>query len=133
MATSNQSSQPSTTSPQPGASLSDLLTAVKNLVIALNGATQAFKEVNGLSTLEGITAATVVKTSAGRVASVSVTTAGSGTGMIYDSPNTTQTMPLWVIPEATASNGEPYVVNLPCDSGILVVPGTGQTLAVSWS
>lgn len=119
--------------PQPGASLSDLLTAVKNLVIALNGATQAFKQVNGLSTTEGITAATVVKASAGRVASVSVIVAGSTTGMIYDSANTTQVMPLWVIPMAAGSNGEPYVVGMPCDAGILVVPGTGQTVAVSWS
>ena len=119
--------------PVPGASLSDLLTSLKNLVIALNGATQAFKQVNGLSTLEGISAATVVKASPGRVASVSVTTAGSTTGMIYDSPNQTQIMPLWVIPDVASSSGEPYVVNLPCDSGILVVPGTGQTLSISWS
>lgn len=113
--------------------LSDLLTAVKNLVIALNGATQAFKEVNGISTTEGITAATVLKTSAGRVASVSITTAGSATGMIYDSANTTASAPLWVIPETAAANGQPYFVNLPTDSGILVIPGTGQTLTVSWS
>lgn len=119
--------------PQPGASLSDLLTAVKNLVIALNGATQAFNQVNGLSTLEGVTAATVVKASPGRVASVSIIVAGSTTGMIYDSANKTQVMPLWVIPMATASNGEPYVVNMACDSGILVVPGSGQTLSICWS
>lgn len=121
-------------SPHPGASLSDLLTAVKNLVIALNGATQAFNQVNGLSTTEGITAATVVKASAGRVASVSVTTGGSTAGMIYDSANSTQqTKPLWVIPQAASSTGEPYVVNLPADVGILIIPGTGQTVALSWS
>lgn len=119
--------------PQPGASLSDILTAIKNLVIALNGATQAFKEVNGLSTTEGITAPTVVKASPGRLASVSVTVAGSAAGMIYDSSNTTQANAVWVIPSAIATNGEPYVVNMACDSGILVVPGTGQTLSVCWS
>lgn len=119
--------------PQPGASLSDILTAIKNLVLALNGAAQAFIQVNGLSSLEGITAATVVKASAGRVAAVSVITAGSTTGMIYDSANTTQSMPLWVIPEAAATNGQPYVVNMPCDVGILVVPGTGQKISISWS
>jgi len=125
-------SQPPT--PQSGAPLSDLLTAVKNLVIALNGATQAFKEVNGLSTLEGITAPTVVKTTPGRVVRVSIIVAGTGTpGMIYDSASLTQVMPLWVIPLNAASNGEPYVVNLPTDSGILVVPASGQSLSVSWS
>lgn len=125
------STQPQT--PQPGASLSDLLTAVKNLVIALNGATQAFKNVSGVSTTEAITSPTVVKASPGRVASVSIITAGSATGMIYDSASQTQSGKLWVIPESAASNGEPYVVNMPTDSGILVVPGTGQSVTISWS
>lgn len=124
--------QPAT--PQPGASLSDILTAIKNLVVALNGATQAYKQVNGLSTTEAIKVATVVKTSAGRVASVSIITAGSTSGMIYDSASTQVTSaPLWVIPEVANANGEPYVVNLPTDSGILVVPGTGQSITISWS
>lgn len=117
-----------------GGSISDLLTAVKNLVVALNAATQAFNNVNGVSTKENIKAPTIVKASAGRVASVSITTAGSGVGLIYDSASlTTLTAPLWEIPAAAAANGEPYVVNLPVDTGILVVPGTGQILAVSWS
>lgn len=117
-----------------GSSLSDLLTAVKNLVIALNGATQAFKNVNGVSTTEAITSATVVKASAGRVASVSIITPGSSTGMIYDSATAQNTTaPLWVIPDSAPTNGEPYVVNMPVDSGILVVPGNSQKVSVSWS
>ena len=124
---------PAQNTPQPGASLSDLLTAVKNLVIALNGATQSFKDVNGVSTAEGITAATVVKTTPGRIARVSIITAGSTTGMIYDSASIAQVMPLWVIPMAASATGEPYVVNLATDSGILVVPGTGQSVTVCWS
>jgi len=127
----NTSSKSAT--PQAGASLSDLLTAVKNLVIALNGATQAFKNVNGVSTLEGITAPTVVKASAGRIVSVSIIVAGSATGMIYDSASLAENAPLWVIPMAAKTDGEPYEVGLPTDSGILVVPGSGQTIAVSWS
>jgi hypothetical protein len=124
--------RPST--PQPGASLSDLLTAVKNLVIALNGATQAFNQVNGVSTAEAIKVPTVVKGTAGRVASVSIITAGSATGMIYDSSSLQVTSaPLWVIPEAAKTDGEPYVVNLACDSGIVVSPGTGQSVSVCWS
>lgn len=115
-----------------GTSLSDLLTAVKNLVVALNGATQAYRNVNGISSLEGITTATVVKPSAGRVASVVVLVAGSAPGAIYDSASAaSQTGKLWSIPNATQD--EPYVVNLPADSGILVVPGTGQTVSLSWS
>jgi hypothetical protein len=116
------------------ASLADILTAIKNLVVALNNAAQSFNNVNGVSTKEAITAPTVVKTSPGRVASVSIVVAGSTTGMLYDSANlNTMRAPLWVIPEAPKTSGEPYVVNLPTDSGLLVVPGTGQSVTVSWS
>jgi len=115
------------------ASTSDILTTLKNLVVALNAAARAFIDVNGVSTAEGITAPTVVKTTPGRVASISIIVAGSTTGMLYDSPNLTQSAPLWVIPAAGATNGEPYVVNMPTDSGLMVSPGTGQTVTVSWS
>jgi len=117
------------TTPQPGASLSDLLTAVKNLVIALNGATQAFNNVNGTSTLEGITTPTVIKTSPGRVAAVSILIAGSTPGMMYDSASLAENAPLVVIPNLQGL----FVVNLATNSGLLVVPGTGQSVTVAWS
>lgn len=117
-----------------GGSVSDILTTLKNLVIALNAATQAFLNVNGVSTTEAITAPTVLKAASGRVASVSIIVAGSTTGMIYDSVVTgTTTAPLWIIPNAVASDGEPYEVNMATDSGILVVPGTGMSVTVCWS
>jgi len=119
-----------TAPPTAGASLSDILTAIKNLVTALNGAPQAYLNVNGQSTLEGITAPTVVKSSPGRVATVVVIIAGSANGTIYDSNQTTvTTAPLWKIPNTVGLT----VVNLPTDTGLLVVPGTGQTITVSWS
>jgi hypothetical protein len=115
-------------------SLSDLLTAAKNLVVALNNAADAYLSVNGKSTLEAITTPTVVKSTAGRIVSVSIITQGSSTGMIYDSNAVgVTTAPLWVIPEAAASGGEPYVINMATNSGILVVPGTGQSVTVNWS
>jgi len=117
-----------------GASISDILTTLKNLVVAVNAATTAYISVNGTSTKEGIAGPLVVKTKSGRVASVSVIVAGSTTGMIYDSSDVnTPTAPLWVIPAAAKTNGEPYVVNMPTDTGILIVPGTGQTVTVNWS
>jgi hypothetical protein len=116
------------------ASLADLLTAAKNLVTALNNAANAYLSVNGKSSIEAITTPTVVKTTAGRIASVSIITAGSSTGMIYDANALgVTTSPLWIIPESSTSNGEPYVVNLPTDTGILVSPGSGQSVTVSWS
>lgn len=117
-----------------GGSVSDVITTLKNLVVALNAATQAFLNVNGVTTTEAITAPTVLKSAPGRVASVSVIVPGSATGMIYDSvAASTTTAPVWIIPNAVASNGEPYVVNMATDSGILVVPGSGMTVTVCWS
>lgn len=123
-----------TTNQTGGGSISDVLTTLKNLVAALNFAAQSFNNVNGLSTKEAITAPTVLKTSSGRVCAVSIITAGSSTGLIYDSASVhTTSAPLWVIPEAAKTDGQPYVVNMPVDSGILVVPGTGQSVSVSWA
>ncbi len=117
-----------------GGSVSDILTTLKNLVAALNFAAQSYNNVNGVSTKEAISVATVVKTSPGRACSLSVITAGSTTGMIYDAANLNNTTaPLWVIPAAAASNGQPYIVNMPTDSGIVVVPGTGQVVTMCWS
>lgn len=116
--------------PQAGASISDILTTLKNLVTALNGAAQAYLNVNGQSTTEAITTATVVKGASGRVASVSVIVAGSATGMIYDATVTgVTTAPLWVIPETVGVT----FVNLVADMGIVVAPGTGQKVTVCWS
>jgi hypothetical protein len=120
--------------PDSNVSPSDILTTLKNVVLALNGATTAYRQVNGISTKEGITVPTVVKTTPGRVASVSIIVAGSTTGMLYDANQLGITLaPLWVIPEAAKTDGQPYVVNQATDTGILVVPGTGQSVTVCWS
>jgi hypothetical protein len=116
------------------ASLTDILTAVKNVVTALNNATQTYLNVNGLTVVSAINVPTVIKASGGRVVNVSITTAGASTGVIYDAVLVgATTKPLWVIPEAIATDGEPYRVNLPSVYGIVVVPGGGQVVAVSYS
>jgi hypothetical protein len=116
--------------PSAGTSISDILTALKNLVEAVNNASRAYLNVNGVSTQEAISAATLVKGSPGRVAGVSVTTAGSAAGAIYDSSAVgTLTNKLWVIPNTVGF----YSVPLPTNYGLVVVPGTGQVVAVSWS
>ena len=115
--------------PVGGSSLSDLLTAVKNLVNAVANLNQAYSNVNGISTAEGLTQSTVVKTSAGRICSVSVVVAGTAPGMAYDSANQTPNSPLFVIPNQTGV----FYVNMPTDSGILIVPGAGQKVTISWS
>lgn len=113
-----------------GTSLSDALTVLRNMVQAINGAAQTYLNVQGAQNSSGISAATLVKVGAGRVAAISVTTAGTGMGTIYDSSSATAPLnPIYVIPEAV----DRYEVNLPVGIGIVVVPGTDQVLAISYS
>jgi hypothetical protein len=118
--------------PTGGASTSDILTTLKNIVTALATAAQNYLNVQGATNKAAITAPTVVKNSPGRIASVSVITAGSATGFIYDATLLTDTTkPLYIIPDAVGL--QPYVVNLPASFGIVVVPGSGQKITVSYS
>jgi hypothetical protein len=87
----------------------------------------------GTATTLDITAATVVKSSPGRVFTVSVLVAGSAAGGVYDNTLTTGNTvanQIGVIPNTAG------VINfnaMPTTNGIVVTPGTGQTLAISWS
>lgn len=111
-------------------SISDILTAAKNVVTAINQIGQTYLSVSGSSLASNITAATVVKSSQGRVCRVSVVVAGSGAGAIYDANSASATSnKLWTIP-TTAGITE---INLPVNNGIVVAPGTGQTIAISYS
>lgn len=111
-------------------SLSDLLTAAKNIASAINNVSQTYLDVQGAQNKAILSSATLVQSGKGRVASISVTTAGSATGMIYDANLATSTTnPVYVIPEAVGL----YVVNLPVSFGIVIVPGTDQVLTVSYS
>lgn len=87
---------------------------------------------NGTSATTNITTATVLKAVPGRVARVSVLVVGSTVGSINDCVTTgaaAATNSLFVVPMTLGS----YTVDMPCSLGVTVVPGTGQTLAVSWS
>ena len=112
------------------ASLSDVITVAQNIAQAINTLAQGYLNVQGAQNFAGLTAATVVKTTSGRVAVISVIVAGSAPGMVYDSAavaNTTK--PLYVIPNTVGV----YVVNLPASFGVTISPGTGQTVSGSFS
>jgi len=111
------------------AALDDLLPATKNIVIALNNATQSYLNVQGTTVAAGIATATVVKSSAGRVCVVSVIVGGA-VGAIYDATTASSTAnPIYVIPNVIGV----YIVNIPTLFGIVVAPGSGQTATVSYS
>lgn len=78
-----------------------------------------------------ITTATVVKAAPGTVLSVIVQVAGSGTGTVNDCTTVAAVAAanqVAVIPETVG----PIEISFPCTKGIVVTPGTGQTLAVSF-
>lgn len=111
-------------------SLSDILTATKNVVTAINGVATTALSIYGNQNKAGITAATVVKIGAGRLVNISVIVAGSADGAIYDSGALGVTVaPLCVVPQTLGVTS----VNLAVSNGILVVPGSGQTVTVGFS
>ena len=111
------------------ATLTDILVTAQNIAQAIGTVGQTYANVQGTQNLPLIAAATLVKPSAGRVCTVSVTTAGS-VGAIYDANvATATTRQIYVIPAAVGL----YVVNLPTTYGIVVAPGSSQVLTVSFS
>ena len=78
-----------------------------------------------------ISTTTLIKSASGVLYRVSVTTAGTTTGAIYDT-NATGSVGasnlVAVIPEAVGVHEFIW----PCQTGIVVVPGTSQVLSVSY-
>lgn len=111
-------------------SLSDIFTTAKNIVVAINALASNYLSVQGSQNFAGLTAPTVVSTSGGRVARISVTVAGSAPGLVYDGASLTAlSKPLAVIADTVGV----YEVNLPTNFGLVVIPGSGQTVAGSYS
>lgn len=112
------------------ASLGDLLTAAKNVVTAVGTVAQTYINVQGAQNSGLITTDTLVKLGQSRVATVSVITAGSAVGYIYDGNQATSTTnPVYVIPNTVGIT----FVNMPVGLGLVVAPGTGQEVNVSYS
>lgn len=112
------------------ASLSDILTTAKNIASAINGVAQTYVNVQGAQVRQNITALTAISATKGRLAMVVVTTAGTTVGTIYDSPSTSvTTRPIYTIPNTVGV----VFVNLPVNYGIVVAPGSGQAVTVSYS
>jgi len=112
------------------ASLDDILTTAKNVVTAINGMSQTYLSVNGSRISANLTSATLLKIGSGRVAMVSIVVGGSSSGIIYDTNNVALTAnPIFTIPDTPGI----IFVNLPVVNGIVVAPGAGQTVSVSYS
>jgi hypothetical protein len=112
------------------ASLSDILTAAKNVVTSVNQLGRTYLLVNGFSRSPTMTSTQLVASGQGRIASVSVIVAGSSNCLIYDSNNAS------VLTSALAAVTNTIgitVINMPYSNGLVVVPGTGMTVVVTYS
>lgn len=90
---------------------------------------QGAKSVFNLTTASGNTR--VIKTGAVRAARVSVIVAGSAVGSINDTATVagvSVSNQLFVIPNTVGI----YTLDWPCTAGMVVIPGTGQTVAVTY-
>ena len=79
-----------------------------------------------------ISAANVVTTNTGHVASISVITAGSTPGTVNDVATTggaATANEVFVIPNTVGR----YPIDFPFFNGLVIVPGTGQVVAVSYA
>lgn len=86
----------------------------------------------GISVVYNLTAATVVKATPGRCVTVSVIVAGSAAGTANDVTNTAGAVvanQFGTIPNTVGV----YKFEWPCLSGIVIVPGTGQTVSVAFN
>jgi len=90
----------------------------------------ALVTAKGTKTFFNITANTLVKAGAGRVAKVSVLVAGVA-GAVYDAATIaggTAANEIAVIPAVVGV----YDIDFPVSNGIVLKPGAGQTLAISY-
>ncbi len=114
------------------ANIDDHVTALKNLVEATNNLAQTYLNVNGVYTVPGLTAATLIKNTSGRIATISVIVAGSAAGAIYDI-NTVAAAGAANQIAAIPNTVGMIVINLPFLKGLVITPGSGMTVAVSYS
>jgi hypothetical protein len=97
---------------------------------ALAGRTGVAQMGQGLSTSLNITSATVIKASPGRLARINVIVAGAA-GTVNDCTTTGAVASSNEIAVIPATVG-PILLDWPCAAGIVVAPGSGQTIAVSY-
>ena len=112
------------------ASLDTIVTNIQNLTNAINTASTNFANINGRQDFWGITSLTSIRTGAGRICNIVVIVAGSAPGTVFDAAFINDgNRQLFVIPNTTGI----YTLNMPVQYGIVINPGTGMTVAGSFS
>ena len=90
------------------------------------------QRVGGNANALNITAPTVIKAHPGTIFNVSVTTAGSTAGKVSDVATVAGVAASNLVFSIPTVAGI-YRLEFPCEQGIVITPGTGQVLSVSFS
>ncbi|CAB4155553.1 hypothetical protein UFOVP661_6 [uncultured Caudovirales phage] len=114
------------------ASLDDILTAQKNGVVAINGNSTALLRAQGGYTSATVTTDTLVASGRGYLVSWTVVVGGSAAGSVYNSNSTSSLLAgQKLCPIGTTAGVFP--AGLVFTNGIVVSPGTGQSINVTYS
>ena len=113
------------------ASLGDILTTQKNGVVAINAYTTALNTQAGANNTKELSTSTVIKSSSGWLATVSVIVGGSTTGYLYDTNSTSATAGnrIYTVPNTPGV----YKIMMPFSTGLTFVPGTRSIIAVGYT
>lgn len=86
----------------------------------------------GAKSLLNVSAKTLIKNVKGRIVRVNVIVAGSTNGAVYDSATSAGTADanaIAAIPMAVGS----YLIDFPCNNGIVFMPGTDMVATISYN
>lgn len=114
------------------ASLDDLLSAQKNGVIAINNLARTTLRGQGSQTSATVTSATLIYAGAGYLVNFAVVVAGTGDGAINNAVSTNAAAANNVLCTTTTTVGV-YPVGQAFTNGLVIVPGTGQSINVTYS
>ena len=114
------------------ASLDDILTTQKNGVVAINNYSNTILRGQGTATSSTVTGSTLVVAGRGYLVSYAVVVAGSAAGAIYNSSTTGGTAASNQLC-ATGTTVGVYPVGQIFANGLVIVPGTGQSINVTYS
>lgn len=111
------------------ASLDDILSTQKNGVIGINSYVTAINTHAGFFSTKELSAGTVIKSSGGWLATVSVIVAGSTQGYLYDATSAASGSRIYAVPNTLGV----YQIQIPFATGLYFSPGTGSIISVGYS
>jgi hypothetical protein len=114
------------------ASLDDILTTQKNGVTGINGVQQSNLRGQGTATSSTVTASTLIIAGNGYLVSYSVVVKGSVDGFIYNSSTVAGIAASNALCNTDKTTAGVYKVGLVFNQGLVIAPGTGQSINVTY-